>query len=219
MIFIIEKFVSVQGEGLNVGTPALFIRLAQCNLRCPWCDTKYSWRKGTPISIEDLVNYVLDENLPLVVLTGGEPLIYSYEIAEFLRRLRERGYEGKVQIETNGTIEPRPLRGFDNYVLSISPKVTCVYKVYFVNLIKRIINNYNVLEIKIVVSNDDIKCLRQFIDELGDVEVPLIVQPLHRPNSNYAMDSKAIVEEILSDPSLRRKVRVIPQLHKLIGIK
>ena len=219
MIFLSEKFFSIQGEGLNVGTPALFIRTAYCNLRCPWCDTKYSWTSGRPIEVNDLAREIVSSGVSLVVITGGEPLIYSYEIARLLRTLKSSGYGGVVQIETNGSIEPKPLKGFDNYVLTASPKVTCKYKVYFIETLRKLIRQYRVLELKLVVTKDDISCLKSFLRELGDFEVPIILQPLHRSNSSYVDETRELIGVVLSDKELKGRVRVIPQLHKLIGVK
>ena len=219
MIFLKEKFISIQGEGLNIGRPALFIRTAYCNLRCPWCDTKYSWTSGKPIGIDELAREISSSGVSLVVITGGEPLIYSYEIAQLLMILRDEGYEGTIQIETNGSIEPKPLKNLDNYVLTLSPKVTCNYKVYFIDTLRRLLNQYRVLELKLVVTKNDIRCLKSFLWELGTIEVPVILQPLHRTNKNYADETRELVEFILSDKELRGRVRVIPQLHKLIGVK
>ncbi len=219
MIFITEKFVSIQGEGLKIGTPAFFIRTAYCNLRCPWCDTKYSWTRGYPVETGDLVQEILSRNLPLTVVTGGEPLIYSYELAQLITTLNERGYEGTIQIETNATIEPTPLRGLEGYVLTLSPKVTCNYKAYSIDVLRRIINGYNVLELKLVASVNDIPCVVELLESLGEIDVPVVIQPLYRSNSSYSEDVRAVVKAILSDVGLRRRVRVIPQLHKFVGIK
>lgn len=95
-------FHTIQGEGPFCGTPAVFIRLAGCNLRCPACDTNYTtnrWNSG-PIAILQSVQELTPSGL--VVITGGEP--FRQDIAKLLNVLTDAGYY--VQIETNGTLEP-----------------------------------------------------------------------------------------------------------------
>ncbi len=107
---IIEQFLSIQGEGAQSGKLAYFIRLANCNLACKFCDTKYASRVGEEkaimVDIQSLTNEIneLSEvgNPPVIVFTGGEPLLYKRQIKEMIWRLGD--YE--VEIETNGTIAP-----------------------------------------------------------------------------------------------------------------
>lgn len=101
---VIEKFVSINGEGLRQGELALFIRFANCNLRCSYCDTKYSFDHPvyTEETIEELVNYAKCQNVKNITLTGGEPLIQE-GINELIIALRKEGF--RVEIETNGSID------------------------------------------------------------------------------------------------------------------
>lgn len=96
-------FRTIQGEGPFCGTPAVFIRLAGCNLQCPGCDTDYtsSRHQATAEEIVDKVRELQQDN-GLVVITGGEP--FRQEIGSLLRRLNVWNYY--VQIETNGTLPP-----------------------------------------------------------------------------------------------------------------
>ncbi len=101
---VIEKFISINGEGLRQGELALFIRFANCNLRCSYCDTKYSFDHPvyTIESIEELVNYAKCQNVKNITLTGGEPLIQE-GINELIMALRKEGF--RVEIETNGSVD------------------------------------------------------------------------------------------------------------------
>lgn len=102
MLDVHSIFYTIQGEGPFSGTPAVFIRLAGCNLQCPFCDTDYSSR--TAIPPEEVVNVVKGlRPSGLVVITGGEP--FRQNISLLLDRLVTLGYY--VQIETNGSLEPR----------------------------------------------------------------------------------------------------------------
>lgn len=95
-------FHTIQGEGPFCGTPAVFIRLAGCNLQCPSCDTDYTSNRftRTPIEILEAVQLYMKEGL--VVITGGEP--FRQSIGPLINLLTECGYY--VQVETNGTLAP-----------------------------------------------------------------------------------------------------------------
>ncbi|HEY2645494.1 MAG TPA: radical SAM protein [Candidatus Acidoferrales bacterium] len=110
-MFIREIFKSIQGEGTRAGLPCIFVRLTGCNLRCTWCDTAYAFHGGKKISVEEVLARVNElagridgadsphETVPLVELTGGEPLLQE-EIYPLAERLLASGYT--VLIETSG---------------------------------------------------------------------------------------------------------------------
>ena len=100
---IIETFLSIQGEGINSGLPTFFVRLEGCNLRCSYCDTKYSFSGGHEMSIDNILSKITKESASfnLVCITGGEPLI-NKEITKLLNALIKKGY--KIDVETNGSI-------------------------------------------------------------------------------------------------------------------
>ncbi len=99
-LHITEIYKSVQGEAAFAGWPCSFIRLTGCPLRCRWCDTVYSFKGGRLLSFEDIFAELDHLGLPLVELTGGEPLAQSATplLAEELIRM---GY--RVMIETSGS--------------------------------------------------------------------------------------------------------------------
>jgi 7-carboxy-7-deazaguanine synthase len=108
---ITEIFKSIQGEGTRAGLSCIFVRLTGCNLRCTWCDTAYAFHGGKKMSVAEVLARV-DElagrvegmlgsqaSIPLVELTGGEPLLQD-EIVPLAERLLAAKYE--VMIETSG---------------------------------------------------------------------------------------------------------------------
>jgi 7-carboxy-7-deazaguanine synthase len=110
-MFITEIFKSIQGEGTRAGLPCIFVRLTGCNLRCTWCDTAYAFHGGTKMSVDDALMRVdqlagkkaegnaAHASVPLVELTGGEPLLQK-EVYSLAEKLLAAGYT--VMIETSG---------------------------------------------------------------------------------------------------------------------
>jgi 7-carboxy-7-deazaguanine synthase len=107
-MYVTEIFKSIQGEGTRAGRPCIFVRLTGCNLRCTWCDTEYAFHGGQKMSVDDVLERVELLNqlpngepagVPLVELTGGEPLLQQ-EIYPLAERLLGAGYT--VIVETSG---------------------------------------------------------------------------------------------------------------------
>lgn len=129
---VVNIFYTVQGEGPLAGTPAVFVRLAGCNLQCPDCDTDYtSTRAGmTP---KEIMARVMDltprrvkvpDRLPLVVLTGGEP--FRQNCGPLVRLLAMNLFA--VQVETNGSLYPDDFPWYArDLTLVVSPKVGRVH--------------------------------------------------------------------------------------------
>lgn len=100
-----ELFYSLQGEGVSAGAPAVFLRLAGCNLHCSWCDSKYSWHGGISLPAAEVAARLLAFPCRRYVITGGEPLLQAAELEELLALLPP---DAAVEIETNGTLTPSP---------------------------------------------------------------------------------------------------------------
>ena len=109
-----EIFKSIQGEGPNFGKPAIFLRTAQCNLKCTWCDTKYTWdwenydfsKEVNEMTIGEIKESILGLGINHLVITGGEPLLQQDDLADLLSFLKPDFY---VEIETNCTILPNKM--------------------------------------------------------------------------------------------------------------
>lgn len=142
-----EIFHTIQGEGVSVGAPAVFIRASRCNLHCVWCDTDHTWNfEGTPwphekdavpgyakfrksdvtseISPAEAAERILTFACPRTVITGGEPLLQENAFLEMIGRIREHQPEHQFEVETNGT--RTPTTEFHDAVdqFNVSPKLS-----------------------------------------------------------------------------------------------
>jgi 7-carboxy-7-deazaguanine synthase len=105
---MVEIFETVEGEGTRAGFPTIFVRLFGCNLRCSWCDTKYSYppeQAGQVMSISEIVKEVRKYSSNYICLTGGEPLLYGDHSLALIQALLEIETLRDLHIETNGAIE------------------------------------------------------------------------------------------------------------------
>lgn len=136
-----EVFSSLQGEGLGLGRPSVFVRLSRCNLACRWCDTAYTWRfegdnrphrdevaferaeNQIAMSEEDATALILAHPEDRLVITGGEPLLQGAALARVVALLKAARPALHVEIETNGTVAVHP--ALDPLVdqFNVSPKL------------------------------------------------------------------------------------------------
>lgn len=107
-----EIFYSLQGEGFWTGTPMVFLRLAGCNLHCPFCDTE--WKSFEEMSENEILEAITQFPTHKICITGGEPCLQLTE--SFVNRLHQNDFT--VHVESNGTIIPPPNVDW----LTVSPK-------------------------------------------------------------------------------------------------
>lgn len=119
---------TLQGEGPSAGRAATFLRVGMCNLACTWCDTSYTWDRTRHdlsqelrvVDVEDVLADLLSRHAPLVVVTGGEPLLQRKPLAPLVRALVDAGR--RVEFETSGTVEASPLDAVVHRFV-VSPKL------------------------------------------------------------------------------------------------
>lgn len=190
MLQLAEIFYSIQGEGAFSGTPAVFVRLAGCNLSCDFCDTDYSLKFfATTDRIVERVRE-LGGDCPMVILTGGEPLAQN-ETLDLIDALRRDGK--RVHIESNGTIFTDLPK---DVWLTVSPKE---------RVDARMAERAN--EVKLIV---DGRVPEEHLSLFQ--EKPLI---LLQPEGNKARNVEIALEYAKRHP---QRFRLSLQTHKLIGV-
>lgn len=121
---VVEKFISINGEGTRAGELAVFVRFRGCNLRCGYCDTMWAnerdcpWEELTPAQVDE---YVRSAGVTNVTLTGGEPLLQR-EMGELLALLLWDNTL-RVEIETNGAVDLSPFCGENRPVFTMDYKL------------------------------------------------------------------------------------------------
>jgi 7-carboxy-7-deazaguanine synthase len=108
-----EVYASIQGESSHAGLPCVFVRLTACHLRCAWCDTEHAFYEGTRRTVEEVVRQALAYDIPLVEITGGEPLLQP-GAHPLMTALADAGRT--VLLETSGSLD---ISGVDSRVVRI----------------------------------------------------------------------------------------------------
>ena len=198
-----EIFASVQGEGLRQGEPTIFVRLAGCNLRCSFCDTKRAWGRGRAQTVGQVAEKVrrLWRGFPArwVCLTGGEPL--AQDIEPLIRELRKDGLS--IQVETNGTFDPRPTA--DWYTVSPKPPAYA-FRPGFMKKAR---------EVKLVATRELTSEAVRAVRRAFPPATPVILQP----QSNAPWSRRKAIK--LLEGALReglQNIRVSVQLHKIYNL-
>lgn len=193
---LVETFHSIQGEGYWTGTNAFFIRLAGCDVACPWCDTKHSWnaKRHPQRDLATLLAEVQTTAPKIVVITGGEPLMHN--LSALTHRLRTAGF--LVHLETSGS---HPLSGtFDWITLSpkrFKPPRPDIYP--------------HVSELKVVIAEDTDLAWAEAQYRLVSSKVIKLLQPeWETPGS-----SERVFNYVLQHPEWRISL----QTHKLMGVQ
>ncbi len=204
---VIEKFVSINGEGTRAGELSAFIRFMGCNLRCPYCDTKYSYGDNVSfeyLSIDDICKFAQD--ITNVTLTGGEPMIH--DLSQLCRKLTENDH--RVEIETNGSFSIEPLRGIGGVTFTLDYKLPSSGMEQEMDL-----DNYHMLRkcdtVKFVVgTKDDLIRACEIIDDYNLTDICHVY---------FSPVFGEITAKIIVDFMKKRRlndVRLQLQLHKYI---
>lgn len=170
---VVEKFISINGEGTRAGELAVFIRFKGCNLRCRYCDTIWACEADCPceeMTPEQIRDYVRGSGIINVTLTGGEPLLQK-DAGKLIGLLLREG-QNRVEIETNGSVDLQPFAEDP----TCRPVFTMDYKLPSSGWEKSMNPaNFRVLSrddtVKFVCgSNEDLERAAQIIEEYGLLE-------------------------------------------------
>lgn len=243
-IFISELFSSIQGEGLLAGRRQIFVRSTECNLDCRYCDTEFrksdigkiESRPGSanlidvpqPMFLSDLTAIISDWHYQLpgahhsVSFTGGEPLLYADLLAVLFPEIRKII---PIHLETNGTMhlalgQVKAHIDFISMDMKLPSTAGCTEHLWDIHsLFLREALGCNV-SVKVVIGDttdrDEISQVCDIISKV-DKNTPLFLQPLTLPDGTVGIKVPHLLhlQEVAS--SLLPDVRVIPQMHKLLG--
>jgi 7-carboxy-7-deazaguanine synthase len=222
---VMEIYRSIQGEGTLMGVPTTFVRFFACNLRCSWCDTKYSWsvREGgtwESLSPEEVVQRVEELGARHIVLTGGEPTLQK-ELPQLAQLLKEKGYH--LTIETNATIFPAQAVPLID-LWSLSPKLSSAGENYLrIPVMQTFLEHLkpDQQQWKFVIRDeDDMLLLQNFLSQFPifqEQQLPILLQPEGSLAVNNYPAALEYLAELVRNPFWRPYfVRVLPQLHVII---
>jgi organic radical activating enzyme len=243
--YLTEVFSSFQGEGLYLGTKQIFIRFSGCNLNCIYCDTKRArkiqkfaliekspgkrnfFKENNPVTIKTLFKIIKNLNPEkhiFVTLTGGEPLLQTEFLSNFLLTLKKEGI--KIYLETNGTLFeklPKILKFLDVIAMDIKLPSNLNGKNFFEEHKKFLkIAKYSEVFVKIVVTEkNEEEEFKKAVNIIKEVKknIPLIIQPVTANKNIKKPDFKKILRFQEISQNILKDVRIIPQMHKILKIK
>ncbi len=195
-----EIFYSLQGEGFNTGTPAIFVRLSGCNLDCPFCDTDHI--SGKEMTEGEIIEEVSRYKASLVVITGGEPALQLTEsLVEMLHLLGKT-----VAVETNGTVElPKNVDW-----ITLSPK-----DAFLGEKAKPVLKYAD--ELKVVFGEDMCKDARPCVSTYENIDINhRFLQPC---DTGDPEKNKEIIQKTIEYCKEHPEWRLSLQTHKILNIR
>jgi 7-carboxy-7-deazaguanine synthase len=211
----------LQGEGLHIGIPSIFVRFNNCNLKCSWCDSKYSWgwEEGKH-DWQDVVKFIKDAPVyNHIIFTGGEPLLRENQedVMKIIQNVMVA--DSRITIETNGTIKPglslqllMKIRG----LWSVSPKLQFIEKYTPAGLLWFDLQKNTQWKFVITDIEKDIRIIYSSLIEPGiittAVDRPVVLQP-NGQTPNYNTACRELAEYVINNNMTEFKV--LPQFHKI----
>ncbi len=201
-----EIFVSIQGEGLLVGEPMNFIRFTQCNINCTWCDTDFG--EGEFMSPEEILGK-LDKEFEWVSLTGGEPMLEE-NLCGLIMELKHENY--RVFLESNGTLFNKEIFDLCDFIsIDIKPPSSGHVGCHRMDVFSFCLKNPEKTQVKVVIQDkEDVEFFRRIYKK---EYLHWILQPEY--DSMREVDYGKILDMLKG----KGNVRIIPQVHKIIGVR
>lgn len=193
---VMEHYYTIQGEGINTGKAAYFIRLGGCDVGCVWCDVKESWdaEKHPVLAVSLLVEMALQHPARIVVITGGEPLMYNLD--NLCEQLKLNGFS--TCVETSGA-----------YNLSGQWDWVCVSPKKFKEPVSSVLKQAN--ELKVIIFNKSDFAWAEQHAALVNEKCKLLLQPEH---SSFDKVIPLIVDYVKLNPQWQISL----QTHKVINV-
>lgn len=237
-----EIFPTIQGEGPFAGMPAVFVRLAGCNLACSFCDTEFSTGIDNRMHVDDVAELVVEYGgltpgaVKLCVITGGEPFRQPL-VAQLMQFLASQHW--KVQVETDGVLFPDPVRevldrhcgGFDRIEIVCSPKTSKVNETLaycYVRHWKYVVQHDNMLGDGLPASvqhGPHMRAVSVYRPWGAEAERALWQQKNPHstiwvsPCDDYDEARNELNRQAAVDSCLKHGYRLNLQIHKLIGVR
>ena len=186
-----------------VGVPSIFLRLAGCNLRCSFCDTKYAYKQGTEMSIQEILDEIKKFACTYICLTGGEPLLQKGTI-KLIENLLQKNY--KICLETNGSISIKKLVGKKSLLISLDIKCPSSGSHEQMNM-KNISYLSKKDQLKFIIKNKEDYAYAKKILKKYNSPCTVFFQPV------WGTNPKKLASWVLNDGL---PVRLTLQLHKII---
>ena len=243
-VYISEIFSSIQGEGYLAGRRQLFIRLAECNLNCSYCDTDHAKadtcrietspgsalfsRVPQPLALHNLLDIVKEwcQLLPgahhSISVTGGEPLMYADSLGEWFILLRPLL---PIHLETNGTMHvalEQVIQHLDYVSMDMKLPSTSGCTEHLWRLHRdflHVADGHNA-SVKIVIGNGSgVDEIQQVCDIIADVDpaTPLFLQPLTDADGGVGISVAHMLRLQEAASARLPDVRIIPQMHRMLG--
>jgi 7-carboxy-7-deazaguanine synthase len=219
---VAEFFMNtVQGEGINIGHPAAFLRMKHCTMSCVWCDTQEVWRFGNPYTFHELFSLMegyglikMLKNGQHLVLTGGSPLKQQKALGLFIWKFIEKyGFKPYIEIENECTITPDERMKAYVDCWNNSPKLSNSGNLDLIRYQPILLKGLNFLEnswFKFVVTNDkdweEIK--RDFLDRFLITKDQIVLMPQGATREELHANRDKVVEM-----AIREGVRFSDRLH------